>query len=77
MVQAIPQPPQLVTSVETYLHPMVQHSAPEARSQALAVPHLQVPLTQALDSSVSHTVPQPPQFNMSVVVVVQVPPQHV
>jgi len=77
ILQTMPQPPQLVTSVSVYLHEVVQHSAPEARSQALELPHLQVPLTQALDSSESQGLPQAPQLFMSVAVVVQVPLQQV
>ncbi len=73
----MPQPPQLVTSVATYLHEVVQHSAPAAMSQALELPHLQLPFTQVLDSSESHTLPQAPQLFMSDVVLAQVPLQHV
>ena len=77
MAQAMPQPPQLVTSVATYLHDVVQHSAPEATSQALELPHLQLPLTQALDSSESQMLPQTPQLFVSDVVLLQVPLQQV
>ncbi len=73
----MPQPPQLVTSVATYLHDVVQHSAPEAMSQALELPHFQVPLTHVLDSSESQTLPQAPQLFMSDVVLAHVPLQQV
>ena len=72
--QALPQLPQLVTSVFRSLHEFVQHFRPP--EHCTPEPQVQLPLVQAFAALGSQTVWQLPQFSLSDMTSVQVVPQQ-
>jgi hypothetical protein len=71
---ALPQLPQLVTSVFRSLHEFVQHFRPP--EHCAPEPQVQLPLVHAFDALGSQTLLQLPQFSLSDMTSVQVVPQQ-